>query len=117
MKSLFTSLCLAACTAAMTYAAPATAQPSAGSDGATQISRTVHLGDIDVNTQAGAKVAAQRIRNAADDVCNRAIPLGRADSDFYVCRDGAIDRALASLQAPLVAAALGHPTPIGLAAR
>jgi UrcA family protein len=109
MKRLFTCVCVAACTAAV-FASPAAAQPE-------QITRVVHVGDLDLHTQADAKIAARRIHVAADYVCGGDNTLFRQDWSFDQCRDGAIDRALASLQAPLVAAALGRPASVGLASR
>jgi UrcA family protein len=109
MKHLFTCVGVAVCAAAA-LASPAAAQP-------VQITRVVHVGDLDLHNQADAKIAARRIHVAADFVCGGDNILFRQDSSFEQCRDGAIDRALASLQAPLVAAALGRPTPVGLASR
>jgi UrcA family protein len=115
MKSVFTSVCLVACVA-VAVASTARAQPSASAEGG-QVSRTVHLGDIDLHTQAGAREAARRIHIAADFVCGGDSTLWRQDADFDTCRNGAIDRALSTLRSPLVSAALGRQTPTGLAVR
>ena len=114
MKPLFTSACLAVF-AATAVASAAAAQSSVANPPV--VSRTVHLGDIDLHTQAGAKEAARRIHVAADFVCGGDNTLWRQDSDFDACRNDAVDRALAALQAPMVSAALGRQTPTGLAAR
>ncbi len=113
MKRFVTSLCLALCAAAMTGPV-VSADPVGAPD---LISRTVRFGDIDLQTQAGAKVAARRIHIAADYVCGGDQLLWRQASDFQSCRNEAIDRALASLQAPLVSAALGRQAPAGMASR
>ena len=115
MKGLFTSVCLSTCVI-LAVASTARAQPSVNSE-SNQVSRTVHLAGIDLHTQAGAREAARRIHIAADFVCGGDNTLWRQDSDFTACRNDAIDRALSTLQAPMVSAALGRPTPSGLAAR
>jgi UrcA family protein len=79
-------------------------------------SRTVRLADVDLHTVDGAKVAAQRIKNAAEWVCGEDHGPIFAE-DYSTCRNDAIDRALASLNAPLVSAALGRPASPALAAR
>jgi UrcA family protein len=113
MKRLFTSVCLSLCAAAA-FASTAAAQPQPTPG---RVEQVVQLGDIDLHTQAGAKVAARRIHIAADYVCGGDNLLWRRDFDFPACRDAAIDRALAALQAPLVSAALDRQVPAGLAAR
>jgi UrcA family protein len=110
MKRLFTSICFAACAAAA-FAAPAAA------DDPHRITRVVQVGDLDLHSEAGAKQAAFRIHVAADYVCGGDNNIWRQSMDFDSCRDQAIDRALASIDAPLVSAALGRPTPIGMASR
>ena len=112
MKSLFTSVCLAACVG-LAVSSTATAHPTVDPD--ITVSRIVRLGDVDLHTQAGAKVAAWRIHRAADFVCGGDNALRRQAADFPDCRNHAIDRALDTLQAPLVSAALGRQTPAGLA--
>jgi len=102
--------------AAAALAAPALADPS-GFGETEQVSRTVHLADVDMHTTDGARVAAGRIKNAASDVCGGNSRPILMVSDFTACRNHAIDRALASLDAPLVSAALGRSTLADLAAR
>jgi UrcA family protein len=118
MNHLLTSVTLSACTA-LACASVAVAQPYDTSHVTEQISRTVELRDVDVNTPAGAKVAADRIRDAAEQVCNGNTTRWWPDYYGYAkCRDQALDRALATLQAPLVSAALHRKAPTtGLAAR
>jgi len=109
MKRLFISICLSACTA-VAVASPAVADPQV-------ISRVVQVGDLDLHSEAGAKQAAFRIHVAANFVCGGENSIWRQSMDFDSCRNQAIDRALASLDAPLVSAALGRPTSIGMASR
>jgi UrcA family protein len=113
MTLLRTSLVLGLFAAAA-LAAPALADPNGFGD-TQRVSRTVHLADVDLHTTDGAKVAAWRIRNAAADVCGG--DWRSTAFDFNACRNQAIDRALASLDAPLVSAALGRSTQTDLAAR
>jgi len=102
--------------AAAALAAPALADPN-GFGEIQQVSRTVHVGDVDLHTTDGARVAARRIKNAASYVCGGDSRLALMSSDFSACRRDAIDRALAAIDAPLVSAALGRSTPTDLAAR
>jgi UrcA family protein len=103
--------------AAAAFAAPAIADPYFSIGQTYQVSRTVHLADVNLHTTDGASVAAWRIRRAADYVCGGDQLIVRASADFDSCRSGAVDRALAALNAPLVSAALGRPTPTDIAAR
>ena len=96
--------------------APAVAGP-VGYDETGQASRVVRLADVDLHTTDGAKVAARRIKDAADFLCGVDSGVMLASSDFIACRDQAIDHALASLDAPLVSAALSRPTLPIVAAR
>jgi UrcA family protein len=116
MNHLFTSVCLSVY-AALACASVAVADPYGLPDRIEQVSRAVQLSDVDVHTAAGAKVAADRIRSAAEYVCGGDDLEWRPDYGYILCRDHAIDRALASLQAPLVSAALHRPSSIGLAGR
>jgi UrcA family protein len=113
MKRAFTSFCLSIMAAAA-FAPVALADTTSTTD---RISRVVEVGDLDLHSQAGARTAAHRIHVAADYVCGGDNLLWRRASDFQDCRNGAIDRALASLKAPMVSAALGRPTPTGMASR
>ena len=78
--------------------------------------QTIRYRDADLHTATGAKAVALRIRNAADFVCGDN-PMRRQESDFLPCREAAVDRALATLGAPMVAAALGRTSGSGLAQR
>ncbi len=102
--------------AAAALAAPAVADPS-GVGAIERTSRTVHLADVDLHTIDGAKEAASRIKHAADYVCGGDWLEMHMSSDFSSCRRDAIDRALASLDAPLVSAALGRRTLTDVASR
>jgi UrcA family protein len=112
MTRFLTSVSLALC-AAGGLGAVAVAHPA---DSASEVvSRTVPVSDLDLHTQAGAKIAAQRIWVAAAYVCGGDTwPLA---FDYFACRADAIDRAAASLNAPLVSAALGRKTPANLVSR
>jgi UrcA family protein len=66
--------------------------------------------EADLQTVRGAKALAFRVRVAADHLCGGDRALVRTGDAFARCRDATIDRALASLQAPLVSQALGRPT-------
>jgi|SRR5471030_2655041 len=102
--------------AAAALAVPSFADP-VGIGGSEQVRRTVHLADVDLQTIVGARVAAERIRDAAGYVCGGDSRPILVVSDFTDCRNHAIDRALASLHAPLVSAALGRSTRTDFAAR
>ncbi|MFL5294785.1 MAG: UrcA family protein [Phenylobacterium sp.] len=107
---------LAFCAAA-SLSANAVAGPPATRANDDQIVRTVSLADLNLHTEAGAKVAALRIRLAAAYVCGGDNALVRSGSKFNACRSKAMDRALAGVDAPMVLAALGRPTLTDLAQR
>jgi UrcA family protein len=102
--------------AAAALVAPAVAEPS-GVGRIYTVSKTVRLGDVDLHTTDGAKVAAQRIQRAADYLCGGDQAFVRMSEEFASCRSASIDRALATLDAPLVSEALGRPTSTDMAAR
>jgi UrcA family protein len=106
MKRLLTSLSVAVL-CATGFASVAAADPLVPWEQADQVSRTVYVGDLDLHTQAGAKTAANRVSSAADSVCSDYLA-ERRTFDFMACRDQAIAEAVASLQAPMVSAALGR---------
>jgi UrcA family protein len=63
----------------------------------------------DLSTSDGAKSLALRIRIAADEVCGAREDVRVRETDaFWRCRDATVDSALRSLDAPLVATALGR---------
>jgi UrcA family protein len=82
-----------------------------------QVRRTVQLRDLDLQSQAGAKTAAWRIQVAADYVCGGDDRVMRQATDFIPCREDAINRALDTLNQPLVSAAFNRKPPIGIASR
>ena len=95
---------------AATIAGPAVADPPMPFGSLSVVTTTVHLTDADVHTVKGAKIAARRIQSAASFVCSGGNDIIYQVADDYVpCRERTIDRALADLHAPLVAAALGRP--------
>ncbi len=97
--------------------APASAAPLPVWDDDATVSVTVHYQRAELGTQAGAARLAQRIRLAAREVCGGGDPLARMQFNFDACRRHAIDRAIATLDAPLLADALGRVPAAALAAR
>jgi UrcA family protein len=79
----------------------ATAQPDP--EGSVQIKATA----ADLNTPDGARKLAFRLRVAAYKVCGGYTPHGREAADFDACRQSAIEHAVAGLNAPVLAKALG----------
>lgn len=75
-----------------------------------QVSTTVHLGDLDLSTSAGAAAAVSRLRRAAREVCGPDPDIREIDSrrEFDRCVDHALDRAVASLNMSTVTAANTH---------
>ena len=70
---------------------------------------TLKYADADLHTAQGAKALALRVRVAAAHVCGGdELAIVRTGEQFTWCRDAAIDRALAGVDAPLLAAALGR---------
>ena len=103
--------------AALAAGAPAFAGPlSVRSDDETT-SVTVRYDDTETRTAEGASKLAFRIRMAARKVCGGDNPVVVSGSGFQHCQHRAIDRALASLGAPLVADALGRAPTSAVAAR
>lgn len=99
------ALCAGLSVGSTVIAAPA----SPYDDGNDQIVRKIAYGDADLHTEAGAASLAHRVRTAADYVCGGGDILVRQSASFERCRHAAIDRAIARLNAPMVARALGHP--------
>ena len=93
MKRFLTSASVALCLAGG-FGAAVLAESPGPYDGVYQVRRAVHLGDLDLHSQAGAKVAAWRIQVAADYVCGGDNRVTRQSSDFFLCRNDAINRAL-----------------------
>jgi len=70
---------------------------------------TLKYTDSDIHTVSGAKALALRVRVAAARVCGGDdLPIVRTGDQFMWCRDAAINRAIASLDAPLLVEALGR---------
>ncbi len=111
------SLALLAAISVATAGAAAPLTVTGYDENSETLTRVVHLSDVELHTQAGAKVAAFRIEQAAADVCGRDDPLARQAIDYVSCRKDATDRALGDLGAPLVAVALGRPTDQAFAGR
>src|SRR5215472_15935095 len=111
MKRFLTSVSLAVCVAGGLGCA-ALADPSGPYNHVYQVRRTVHLRDLDLQSQAGAKTAAWRIQVAADYVCGGDNRVTRQSSDFFLCRKDAINRALDTLSQPMVSAAAGRKAPV-----
>jgi UrcA family protein len=85
-----------------------------------QVSTTVHLGDLDLSTSDGAQAAMSRIRRAAREDCGPDPDVREFDSrrQYNQCVDQAVDRAVASLDMPMVTAASArNERPIRLAAK
>jgi len=116
MKRFLTSVSLALCMAGGIGSA-ALANPSGPYDHVYQVRRTVHLRDLDLQSQAGPKTAAWRIQVAADYVCGGDNRVMREAADFIPCREDAINRALDTLNQPNVSAAFGRKPPVGIASR
>ncbi len=99
--SLASAIALAA--AAPTQAAPASNDPNI-------ITVVVPASDLNLASGAGAKVLLSRIHRAAETICGiepatMQFDLGRL---YQTCVAGAVDRAVAKLDNPVVTAANGH---------
>jgi UrcA family protein len=116
MKQFLTTVSLAVCMAGG-FGAAVLAESPGTSDTVHQVRWTVRLGDLDLHSQAGAKTAAWRIQLAADYVCGGYNRIGRQIADFIPCREDAINRALDTLNQPMVSAAMGRKAPVGMASR
>lgn len=81
------------------------------------ISRSVKYSKAELSTPDGAGRVAARIRYAADHVCGGDSLILRTTRSFERCRRQTLDRAVAELNAPLVAEALGARTTEVAAAR
>jgi UrcA family protein len=82
------------------HAAP---NPSSNSD--THLTK-VSLADVDLGSEAGAKVALQRIRNAARRVCSEDPNIRDVDltSPYVTCLTATVDHAVGVLDNPRVTA-------------
>lgn len=78
-----------------------------GEDGRSVVA--LKYADADLHTARGAKALALRVRVAAAHVCGGdELAIVRTGDQFTWCRNAAIDRAIADVNAPLLADALGR---------
>jgi UrcA family protein len=98
---MFRSFICGALLCASMAAGAATAQPDPSD--AVRIKVTA----ADLNTPDGVKRLALRLRVAAYEVCGGNTPHGREATDFDACRQSAIEHAVAGIDAPVLARALG----------
>ena len=103
--TLITTLAMAAVLGA---GAPAHASPDPSDT--TTYSRAVRVSDLDLSNEASARALIQRIRTTATHVCTRASgrvatdPLLWTSRNFRDCVQNASDRAVASVNQPMVTA-------------
>jgi len=111
-KTLVAAAALALAVTAEAQAAPPKPDPEI-------VSETVSLRDLDLNHQAGAAAALTRIRGAARRVCGGEPSRWAmtAASLYRTCRRDAVDRAVATLDQPLVTALNTRRPPTTLVAR
>jgi UrcA family protein len=93
-----------------------TAPASAAPDPTKVATGKLHYVEADLRTRAGAKAFAGRLRVAAAHVCGDDDIVLKTGFRFYRCQERVLDDALARLDAPLVAEALGR-NPSALARR
>ena len=100
---------------ALGLAASAQAAPRHAASEPEIVSERVSLADLDLNRQAGAAAALSRIRGAARRVCGDEPSrwATTAVALYHGCRRDAVDRAVATLDHPLVTA-LNARTPSGV---
>jgi UrcA family protein len=94
MKTVYTTTLLAAIgTLALICAAPgaATAQDPM------QLSRTVAYGDLNLDSQEGARVLYARLRNAANAVCRPLKDYGLRSVRWKKCYEGTLVRAVTDI--------------------
>lgn len=94
--------------AALAFAAPSNAGSSTVANDEQRNVIRLKYAEADLQTIRGAKALALRLRIAAADVCGGESPLVRTGAQFMRCREATIDRAIAPLNAPLLADALGR---------
>ncbi len=88
-----------------------------GAHGAGPMAVTVRYADLDISQAPGARVLLKRITRAASLVCGNEPDRWGAFENvmFRTCRKGAIERAVARVDAPVLAAQL-NPRKVVLAA-
>src|SRR5580658_2604547 len=96
--------------AALALGAPSSAGTSVMTGGDQRSVIRLKYAQADLQTVRGAKALALRLRIAAADVCGGEFALVRTGNQFARCREAAIDRAITTLNAPLLADALGRRT-------
>jgi UrcA family protein len=97
-----------ALSAALALGAPSNASSPAMAGDEQRSVIKLKYAEADLQTAMGAKALAFRLRIAAADVCGGELPLVRTGDQFARCREAAIDRAITTLNAPLLADALGR---------
>jgi UrcA family protein len=103
--------------AAAAIASPVLAAPLTLWGDDEKVVATVAYQDAELHTSDGAAKVAGRIRVAARHVCGGNDPVVAASHRFARCQHTVIDQAIASLDAPLVADALGRAPAAALAHR
>jgi UrcA family protein len=79
----------------------------------------IHYGDLNLDTEAGARVLYQRLRHAANNVCRPSDSLAEVvKANYPRCYEKALNSAVASLNKPLLTAlhnqrALIQPSLVG----
>jgi UrcA family protein len=107
-KIVYWAACFILTSGISTYAAEAVPQ------------KAVRYGDLNLTQEDGAKTLLVRLDQAASHVCGGRPQIAdfRIWSAYQACRKAAMDRAVASIHAPLVARLYGQPQqPTRLAAR
>jgi UrcA family protein len=102
--------------AAFAAATPAFSAPLSVWGDDERITAKVSYDTADLRSADGAARIAFRIRIAARQVCGGGNPLVASGARFQHCQHQSIDQALATLNAPLVADALGRTPATTLAA-
>jgi UrcA family protein len=112
-----TTASILAFAAAVAIASPVLAAPLTLWGDDEKVAATVAYQDAELRTPEGAAKVAGRIRTAARQVCGGGDPVVASGARFQRCQHKVIDHALASLDAPLVADALGRAPATSLAKR
>jgi UrcA family protein len=109
--------CTALVLCAAAFAVPALAGSPVSNFDPSQPSVAIRYSEADLATPAGARALASRIKDAAILVCGGDSVVDRQAVGYDDCREAAIDAALSSVKAPMVAEALGRHGLTSLAAR
>ena len=102
---MFAKTFLATLAAATLLGFAATAAPVAAVSSDT-ISQTVFVGDLNLASKAGARIALSRIDAAANTICGDRPDERRLDRStlYHACIRTAVDQAVSSLGSPMVTA-------------